>query len=161
NRGHAKILDFGLAQRNASESEAPTAITAPGAVIGTLAYMAPEQSRGLPLDARADLFSFGLVLREMATGLPPSATMKLEAVTPELERILAKCLETDRELRYQHASEIRTDLVRLKRDSEAPRAAAARSPRRKWWIPATAAVLLAAATGVYFATRPAKPKLTD
>src|SRR6476469_531666 len=77
-RGHAKILDFGLAQRSAAESEAVTAITAPGAVMGTLAYMAPEQSRGLPLDARADLFSFGLVLREMATGLPPSAAMKLD-----------------------------------------------------------------------------------
>ena len=160
-RGHAKILDFGLAQRSAAESEAVTAITAPGAVMGTLAYMAPEQSRGLPLDARADLFSFGLVLREMATGLPPSAAMKLDGVSPELERILAKCLETDRELRYQHASEIRADLVRLKRDSEAPRTVALRSPKRKWWIPATAAAVLAAAAGGYFATRPATPKLTD
>jgi eukaryotic-like serine/threonine-protein kinase len=161
NRGHAKILDFGLAQRTASESEAATAITEPGAVMGTFAYMAPEQSRGLPLDARADLFSLGLVLREMATGHPPSATVKLNGVGPELERVLSKCLETDRELRYQHASEIRTDLARLKRDSEAPRAVAPRSLLRKWWIPATAAVLVAAAVGGYFATRPAKPKLTD
>ena len=160
-RGHAKILDFGLAQRRAAESEAATAITAPGAVMGTLAYMAPEQSRGLPLDARADLFSFGLVLREMATGLPPSAVMKLDGAAPELERVLGKCLETDRELRYQHASEIRADLVRLKRDSEAPPAVALRPPKRKWWIPATAAAVLAAAAGGYFATRPATPKLTD
>jgi eukaryotic-like serine/threonine-protein kinase len=160
-RGHAKILDFGLAQRSAAESEAVTAITAPGAVMGTLAYMAPEQSRGLPLDARADLFSFGLVLREMATGLPPSATIKLDGVAPELERVLAKCLETDRELRYQHASEIRADLVRLRRDLEAPPAVALQSPWRKWWVPATAAAVVAAAAGGYFATRPATPKLTD
>ncbi|HEY2381773.1 MAG TPA: protein kinase [Terriglobia bacterium] len=159
--GHAKILDFGLAQRIASESEAATAITAQGAVIGTLAYMAPEQFRGLPLDARADLFSFGLVLREMATGFPPSAALKLDRVAPELERVLAKCLETDRELRYQHASEIRADLVRLKRDSEAPRAAATRSTRRKRWIPATASALAAAAAVGYFAARPVKAKLTD
>jgi TolB-like protein len=134
NRGHAKILDFGLAQRSATESEAATVITAPGAVMGTFAYMAPEQSRGLPLDARADLFSFGLVLREMATALPPSAVVKLDGVSPDLARILVKCLETDRELRYQHASEIRADLTRLKRDSEAPRTVAPRSPQRKWWI---------------------------
>jgi eukaryotic-like serine/threonine-protein kinase len=161
-QGHAKILDFGLAQRSSSESEAATAITAPGAVMGTLAYMAPEQSQGQPLDARSDLFSFGLVLREMATGLPPSAAMKLDGVAPGMERVLAKCLETDRELRYQHASEIRADLVRMKRDSEAARAIAPQSPPRKWWIPATVAVLVAASAGGYFATRPqAKPKLTD
>src|SRR5579883_2380171 len=160
-QGHAKILDFGLAQRITSETEAATAITAAGAVMGTLAYMAPEQSRGLPLDARADLFSFGLVMREMATGLPPSAAMKLDGVAPELSRVLAKCLETDRELRYQHASEIRADLVRLKRDSEVPLPIAPRSPPRKWWIPAAAAVLVAAAAAAYVATLPAKPKLTD
>jgi serine/threonine protein kinase len=81
-RGHAKILDFGLAQQRTSETA--TMITTPGAVMGTFAYMAPEQARGLPLDSRADLFSFGLVLREMATGLPPSAAMKLAGVSPEL-----------------------------------------------------------------------------
>jgi serine/threonine protein kinase len=161
NFGHAKILDFGLAQRNASESEAATAITATGAVMGTLAYMAPEQSRGLPLDARADLFSFGLVLREMATGLPPSATLKLDGVAPELERILEKCLETDRQLRYQHAADIRTDLVRLKRDLETPQALAPRTQVKKWWVLATAATLVAVAAGGYFTTLPAKPKLTD
>ena len=78
NRNHAKILDFGLAQRRTLETE--TIITMPGVVMGTFAYMAPEQARGLALDARADLFSFGLVLREMATGLAPSATMKPRAL---------------------------------------------------------------------------------
>ena len=162
-RGHAKILDFGLAQQRTSETE--TMITTPGAVMGTFAYMAPEQARGLPLDARADLFSFGLVLREMATGLPPSSATKLAGVAPELERVIAKCLEADREMRYQHASEIRTDLVRLKRDSEAipAVAAAATAPaKRKWWIPsAAAAALIAVAAGAWFAVRPAHAKLTD
>jgi serine/threonine protein kinase/Flp pilus assembly protein TadD len=161
-RGHAKILDFGLAQQRTSETE--TMITTPGAVMGTFAYMAPEQARGLPLDARADLFSFGLVLREMATGLPPSAAMKLEGVSPELERVIAKCLETDREMRYQHASEIRTDLVRLKRDSEAlPAVAAVLAARSKrtWLIPSAAAALVATSIGAWFAVRPAKAKLTD
>ena len=159
-RGHAKILDFGLAQQRTSETE--TMITTPGAVMGTFAYMAPEQARGLPLDARADLFSFGLVLREMATGLPPSAAMKLVGVPPELERVIAKCLETDREMRYQHASEIRTDLIRLKRDSEAIPAVAAAPHKRKWWIPSAAAVaLIAASVGAWFIIRPAHAKLTD
>jgi eukaryotic-like serine/threonine-protein kinase len=159
-RGHAKILDFGLAQQRSSETE--TMITTPGAVMGTFAYMAPEQARGLPLDARADLFSFGLVLREMATGLPPSTVMKLPGVAPELERVIAKCLESDREMRYQHASEIRTDLIRLKRDSESMPAVAAAPPKRKWWIPsAAAAALIATSIGVWFAVRPAHAKLTD
>jgi serine/threonine protein kinase/tetratricopeptide (TPR) repeat protein len=158
-RGHAKILDFGLAQQRTSETE--TMITSPGAVMGTFAYMAPEQVRGLPLDARADLFSFGLVLREMATGLPPSAAMKPAGVPPELERVIAKCLETDREMRYQHASEIRTDLIRLKRDSEAMPAVAT-SPKRKWWIPSTAAAaLIAVSAGAWFVARSTHAKLTD
>src|SRR3984885_1410100 len=161
-RGHAKILDFGLAQQRKSETE--TMITTPGAVMGTFAYMAPEQARGLPLDARADLFSFGLVLREMATGLLPSAAMKLTGVPPELERVIAKCLESDREMRYQHASEIRADLARLKRDAESLPAVAAvlaAPPKRKWWIPSAAAALVAVSAGVWFTVRPAHAKLTD
>lgn len=158
-RNHAKILDFGLAQRRTLETE--TMITAVGAVMGTFAYMAPEQARGLPLDARADLFSFGLVLREMVTGLPPSASIKLAGVAPALERIIAKCLETDRDLRYQHASEIRADLARLKRDSELVPAVAAASPGRRWWISATAAAVLVASAVAWFAVRPVHAKLTD
>ncbi len=159
-RGHAKILDFGLAQQRTPETE--TMLTVPGGVVGTLAYMAPEQIRGLPLDRRADLFSFGLVLREMATGLPPWAAEKLQGVPQELQTVIQKCLETDRDLRYQQASEIRTDLVRLKRDTEAPPAVVAPSitPLRKWWIAATAIALAAAGVAI-FAARPAKAKLTD
>ena len=156
---HAKILDFGLAQRQTLETE--TMLTAFGAVIGTFAYMAPEQARGLPLDARADLFSFGLVLREMATGLAPSANLKLTGVPPELERIIAKCLETDRELRYQHASEIRADLVRLKRDSESVPMVAVVPAKRKWWISAATAVLVVASAIAWFAGRPVHAMLTD
>jgi tetratricopeptide (TPR) repeat protein/predicted Ser/Thr protein kinase len=96
--GHSKILDFGLAQFPADDP-----LTHPGMALGTARYMAPEQARGLPLDARADLYSFGLVLQEMAAG----------AVTPGLQRIIARCLETDLERRYQHSSEIRKDLERL------------------------------------------------
>jgi eukaryotic-like serine/threonine-protein kinase len=164
-RNHAKILDFGLAQRRTIETE--TIITMPGVVMGTFAYMSPEQAKGLPLDARADLFSFGLVLREMVTGLAPSATMRLAGVAPDLERIITKCLETDREVRYQHASEIRADLIRLKRDSETLAAVAAvpsqrpKQSKRKWWIASAAAVLVAASAGIWFTVRPAKAKLTD
>src|SRR5882724_6149126 len=94
--GHAKVLDFGLAQLGADEP-----ITKPGAALGTAGYMSPEQAQGKPLDARADLFSFGLALQEMAAG-----------ARPELEPILSKCLESDPARRYQHASEIRADLQR-------------------------------------------------
>jgi eukaryotic-like serine/threonine-protein kinase len=148
--GHAKILDFGLAKlaplRRIAEgvgaSSMPTAtaeelLTSPGSAVGTVAYMSPEQVRGEDLDARTDLFSFGVVLYEMATGvLPfrggtsgivtdailnraPVLAVRLNPDTPaELERIINKCLEKDRNLRYQHASDIRTDLKRLKRDTE-------------------------------------------
>jgi serine/threonine protein kinase len=144
-RGHAKILDFGLAQRRTPETE--TMISVPGAVVGTYAYMAPEQLRGLPLDARADLFSFGMVLREMAAGSPP----------PELERAIAKCLENDREMRYQLASEIRTDLVRLKRNPEAVPVIAAGAPKRRWWLASAAVALAAAAAAAWFAVSPWSP----
>jgi serine/threonine protein kinase/tetratricopeptide (TPR) repeat protein len=155
-RGHAKILDFGLAKvvpKAASVSgEAETLaepnldLTTPGAMLGTVAYMSPEQVKAKDLDARSDLFSFGAVLYEMATGrtafdgssageicglivhqqpLPPSQVNP--NVAPGLEGVIGKALEKDRTLRYQHASDIRADLQRLKRDAETGRAIAASS----------------------------------
>ena len=123
-RGHAKILDFGLAKMGspiAHAADSPTlssAATQGGMVLGTAAYMAPEQARGEMVDHRADLWALGLVLYEMATGTRPMAAVRLRVEqSPDLERIISKCLEADRELRYQHASDIRTDLQRLKRDT--------------------------------------------
>jgi eukaryotic-like serine/threonine-protein kinase len=156
-RGHAKILDFGLAKLAPAAgavnlSAMPTAsepelLTRPGAAIGTLTYMSPEQVRGEPLDARTDLFSFGVVLYETVTGtLPfrgdtsgaiagailnstPTAPVRLNPDLPgRLEEIIAKALEKDRKLRYQSATEIRTDLQRMKRDSESGRAVAGTAP---------------------------------
>src|ERR1700678_4028803 len=152
-RGHAKILDFGLAMvtpvpnkfGEAGAIAAPTVtqeehLTSPGQAIGTIAYMSPEQVRAKELDARTDLFSFGAVLYEMATGtLPfrgessgvifktildgtPTPAVRLNPdLPPKLEDIINKCLEKDRSLRYQHASDIRTDLQRLRRDTESSR----------------------------------------
>jgi serine/threonine protein kinase/Tfp pilus assembly protein PilF len=199
-RGHAKLLDFGLAKvQSAPTSSSRVAaantadvtreeshLTSPGSTLGTVAYMSPEQARAKELDARSDLFSFGAVLYEMATGaLPfrgessavifkaildaaPTAMVRLNPDVPaDLERIISKALEKDRNLRYQSAAEMRTDLQRLKRDTESQVSAAGSSTihatsRAKFYPYAAAAVLVAAlAAGVvYYRSSYSKP-LTD
>jgi TolB-like protein len=190
-RGHAKILDFGLAKVTlAGSSSNPIVsdnaetrtiddqhLTSPGAAVGTISYMSPEQVRARELDPRTDLFSFGSVLYEMATGALPfrgessgmifdsilnKAPVPLVRLNPDLpsdlERIINKCLEKERNLRYQHASDIGTDLRRLKRDTESTRIAALpASPdrvfkRRKLWgvLAACIAAIGLAAVGAWY-----------
>ena len=160
NRGTAKILDFGLARLGdaaapATSAEPVTMSSEPGAVMGTFEYMSPEQIQGRPLDHRTDLFSFGVVLYEMATGVRPSIAVRPKVpLLAELEPILSKCLQSDRELRYQHASEIRADLERLKRNAPAVVA----SPATRW-IAAAAAVVALGVVGYLYVHR--APKFTD
>jgi serine/threonine protein kinase len=167
-RGHAKLLDFGLAKMAAHTSReadfATTAATMPGLVMGTAAYMAPEQARGEPVDHRADLWSVGLVLYEMAKGTRPAPAVRLRVeASPELERVISKCLETERDLRYQHAADLRTDLERLKRGSDAALTGRDQPPakaRARWAVVAAAAAIAVAAVGYFFYPRPASA-LTD
>jgi eukaryotic-like serine/threonine-protein kinase len=181
--GQAKILDFGLAKQTSQPGSVDTELTlthdhltSPGTSLGTIAYMSPEQARGKDLDARTDLFSFGAVLYEMTTGFipfrgtgtaeifdgllnrEPTPPVRLNPATPQdLERIIGKALEKDRDVRYQHASEMRADLRRLKRDTESgritsagPAATTSRSPLLKWGLAGLAAVLLIGALVVTY-----------
>src|SRR5205807_2126184 len=186
-RGEAKVVDFGLAKvgllddADVGVSGPPTAtlpepLTRPGVALGTVAYMSPEQARGELLDARTDLFSFGAVLYEMATGTvpfkgntsavvfdsvlnrAPTAPIRLNPdLPPELERIINKALEKDRDLRFQTAAELRADLKRLKRDSESGRISSAQVPLpspkpKRSWMYVVAALLMLAVIGaaIYF-----------
>jgi serine/threonine protein kinase/tetratricopeptide (TPR) repeat protein len=166
-RGHAKLLDFGLAKMRAAahHDEAATMTgTRQGAVMGTVAYMAPEQARGEVVDHRADLWSLGLVLYEMAKGTRPAQAVRLRVeASPELERIISKCLETARELRYQHAAELRTDLERLSRGSNSALTGREQPPARagaRWPVVAAGAAALAlVVVGYIFYPQPAS--LTD
>ena len=203
-RGDAKILDFGLAKvqakaqtdADATRSQEAQQLSTPGAAMGTLAYMSPEQARGKELDARTDIFSFGAVLYEMATGKQtftgnssaeifdeilnraPVAPSRLNPQVPaKLEDIINKALEKDRNLRYQHASEMRTDLQRLKRDTESGRTGVVTTAggvrasevsaggRRLWRIlvPAVAVGLMVLAGGswLYFTRRAQARMLTE
>ena len=203
-RGHAKILDFGLAKviplgstamgtaggmSQATVESSAEHLTSPGTTVGTIAYMSPEQVRAKELDARTDLFSFGAVLYEMATGTlpfrgestgvifdgimnrPPLPPLRLNPdLPPKLEDIINKALEKDRNLRYQSAAEMRTDLQRLKRDSESERSSPATagavpvpetsaSGRGKLWkiaVPVLLVALLVAA-GLYYRSHQSKP----
>ena len=194
-RGHGKILDFGLAKVTASKPQATanelsaTAVsedhlTSPGATLGTVAYMSPEQVKGKELDARTDLFSFGAVLYEMATGAlpfhgetsgliskaildsdPPPVIRFNRDIPPKLEDIINRALEKDRELRYQHASEMRAELQRLKRDTDSGKSVAIDIPataqaapainRSRFWIAGSIVLLFILALSVVWLRLPA------
>jgi len=208
-RGHAKILDFGLAKVALTASSASNIaaagtqtgsideqqLTSPGSTLGTVAYMSPEQAKGKELDDRTDLFSFGVLLYEMATGQlpfhgetsalifdsilhsdPPPAIRFNRNIPPRLEDIINKALEKDRNLRYQSAADMRTDLQRLKRDTETGRVPSASSGkvaavqesgtqarRRNLWrivVPSCLVLVALIAGGLYYRSHRAKP-LTD
>ena len=189
--GEAKVLDFGLAkldEPNASSDKpdlavtAPEALTSPGVAMGTVAYMSPEQARGEELDARTDIFSLGAVLYEMATGKPafPGKTSAIvfksildgtptppsqlaPSLPPQLDQIVAKALEKDRDLRYQSSAELRTDLSRLKRDSDSGRLTAVAAPKksrlRSFAVTAVVVVLAVGGAVYWYLNRP--PKITE
>jgi Tol biopolymer transport system component len=183
--GQVKVLDFGLAKPQPKDPQSPaagTSLTNPGIAVGTVAYMSPEQARGEEVDARSDLFSMGIVLYEVATGHRPfagdSAIATLHQIVaeqprpmrewnpqapPELERIVSKALEKDRDLRFQSAAELRSDLMRLKRTSsqDAPAISASGKARlrarlRRRWL-AIAAVAAAIGVAGWLVLRPVKP----
>jgi serine/threonine protein kinase len=195
-RGHAKILDFGLAKlsvrqgagadANATTIDVESQLTSPGATLGTVAYMSPEQVRAKELDGRTDLFSFGSVLYEVATGtLPfrgesagvifkaildaaPTSVVRLNPdVPPELERVINKALEKDRNLRYQSAAEMRADLQRLKRDTDSGKAATVTElapvsrARRLLWIAAGAVGVIAAIVMAMFLRQSSHPAVSS
>jgi serine/threonine protein kinase len=186
-QGNAKVLDFGLSKfapvmegglSGIATATKDTLLTSPGSVMGTVAYMSPEQARGEELDVRTDLFSFGAVLYEMASGrmafsgntsavihdailnrAPAPLTQANSSLPPGLELIVNKALEKDRTLRYQHAADIRTDLQRLKRDSDSGRASAVvpqagfklakKSTWSRWVIATVAIVIVGVAVGLW------------